>query len=49
MKDGQSLGDYYANRLGKTNNGKGCIRFIHLSDVAIDGLEQLLRDAFHFG
>jgi len=49
VKEGQPLGEYYANRLGKTNNGKGCIRFRHLSDVSFDGLEQLLRDAFHFG
>ena len=46
VKDGQSLGDYYANRLGKTNNGKGCIRFRFLSEVSTEGLQQLIKDAF---
>ena len=45
VKEGQPLGEYYANRLGKTNNGKGCIRFSRLSDVSIEGLQELLRDA----
>ncbi len=48
VKEGQSIGDYYANRLGKTNNGKGCIRFRHLSDVDIGGLQELIRDVFLF-
>lgn len=46
VKEGQTLGEYYANRLGKTNNGKGCIRFRHLSDVSIEGLQELIRGAF---
>jgi len=46
-KDGQALGDYYANKLGKTNNGKACIRIKHLADVSIEGLQQLIRDVYH--
>ena len=44
-KQGQPLGDYYADRLGETNNGKACIRFRKLADVSRDELRQLILDA----
>ena len=44
-KEGQALGDYYAERLGNTNNGKSCIRFRKLADVSRDELRQLILDA----
>ena len=46
VKEGQSLAEYYANKLGKTNNGKGCIRFRKLADVDRTGLKALIKDAF---
>lgn len=46
VKEGQSLADYYANKLGKTKNGKGCVRFKRFSDVSIESLQQLVKDAF---
>jgi hypothetical protein len=44
-KDGQSLVEHYTGQLGKTNNGKGCIRFKKLDQVSEEGLRQILQDA----
>ena len=33
-------------RLGRTNHGKGCIRFGRLSSVDLDALRQAIRDSF---
>lgn len=44
-KDGESLVEHYAGQLGKTNNGKGCIRFKKLNQVSEGGLRQILQDA----
>jgi len=44
-KDGESLVDHYRDRLGKTSNGKGCIRFKKLSDVVESELRLILLDA----
>ena len=35
-KDGVPLATIYKKRLGKTNNGKNCIRFKRLADVSMD-------------
>jgi hypothetical protein len=43
-RDRPSLRANYAERLGKTNNGKACIRFRKLADVSQDKLRQLIRD-----
>jgi hypothetical protein len=32
-RDGVTLAEHYRDRLGKTNNGKGCIRFTRLANV----------------
>ena len=44
-KDGVPLATIYKERLGKTNNGKTCIRFRRLSDVSIDELRRAILDA----
>lgn len=44
-RDGVPLAEYYTDRLGKTNNGKGCIRFSKLANVDVDELAQVARDA----
>ncbi len=44
-RDGVPLAEYYTDRLGKTNNGKGCIRFSKLANVDRDELAQVARDA----
>jgi hypothetical protein len=46
VKEGKSLSEYYTNKLGKTSNGKGCIRFRKLADVDKIGLQTLIKDAF---
>lgn len=45
-KDGKSLPETYAGKLGKTSNGKGCIRFKKFSDLNLDELQNLLSDTF---
>jgi uncharacterized protein YdhG (YjbR/CyaY superfamily) len=35
----------YRNKLGKTNCGKGCVRFKKLDDLSLDVVEKLLIDA----
>ncbi|MFW5713092.1 MAG: DUF1801 domain-containing protein [Brevefilum sp.] len=44
-RDGQALGDYYAGRLGETNNGKSCVRFKNLANISQEELRQLILDA----
>lgn len=44
-KDGVPLATIYKKRLGKTNNGKNCIRFKRLADVSIDELCNAILDA----
>jgi hypothetical protein len=44
-KDGVTLADRYRDRLGKTNNGKNCIRFRHLADIDKDQLVEAIREA----
>ncbi len=43
-KDGKSLAETYAGKLGKTSNGKGCIRFKRFADLDLEGLADLLVD-----
>lgn len=44
-RDGVTLADHYRDRLGKTNNGKHCIRFRRASDIDLDVLADAVRDA----
>ena len=44
-KDGTPLAELYQSRLGKTNNGKGCIRFRRVGDIDVDELSNAVRDA----
>lgn len=45
VKDGETLAERYQDRLGKTNNGKNCIRFRRLDDIDPDELSNAVRDA----
>ena len=45
VKDGETLAERYQDRLGKTNNGKNCIRFRRLDDIDPDELSDAVRDA----
>jgi hypothetical protein len=44
-KDGETLADHYRERLGKTNNGKNCIRFRRVEDIDPDELANAVNDA----
>lgn len=44
-KDGETLATHYADRLGRTNNGKSCIRFRRMSDIDADQLANAVLDA----
>ena len=43
VKEGKSLSAYYANKLGKTSNGKGCIRFRKLEDLPLETIRDMLK------
>lgn len=45
VKDGETLASHYEKRLGKTNNGKNCIRFRRMSDIDPVELANAVRDA----
>lgn len=45
VKDGETLADHYTDRLGKTNNGKNCIRFKKLEDIDRSQLASAIREA----
>lgn len=47
-KDGVPLATIYRKRLGKTNNGKNCIRFKRLADVSMDELRNAILDAIEW-
>jgi len=47
-KDGVPLATIYRKRLGKTNNGKNCIRFKRLADVSMDELRNAILDAMEW-
>jgi hypothetical protein len=44
-KDGETLAQFYSSRLGRTNNGKSCIRFRSVSDIDTAELANAVRDA----
>lgn len=44
--DGVPLAEYHAGRLGRTSNGKGCIRFTRLDGVDTDALGDVVRASF---
>lgn len=45
VKDGETVAQHYTDRLGKTNNGKNCIRFRRMEDVDPAVLAEAVRDA----
>lgn len=45
VKDGETLAERYQSRLGKTNNGKNCIRFRRLDDIDPNELANAVEDA----
>lgn len=45
VKDGVTLAQRYQNRLGKTNNGKNCIRFVAVEVIDLDVFAEAVRDA----
>ena len=47
-KDGVPLATIYKKRLGKTNNGKNCIRFKRLVDLSMDELRNAILDAMEW-
>jgi hypothetical protein len=47
-KDGVPLATIYKKRLGKTSNGKNCIRFKRLADVSMDELRNAILDAIEW-
>lgn len=47
-KDGVPLAMIYRKRLGRTHNGKNCIRFKRLADVSMDELRNAILDAIEW-
>ena len=47
-KGGVPLATIYKKRLGKTNNGKNCIRFKRLADVSMNELRNAILDAIEW-
>lgn len=45
VKEGETLAARYRDRLGRTANGKNCIRFRRMSDIDSDELANAVRDA----
>jgi uncharacterized protein YdhG (YjbR/CyaY superfamily) len=45
IADGEYLAEKYADKLGKVNVGKSCIRFKKLDDLDIPMLKKLLKEA----
>lgn len=43
-KDGATIAEHYRDRLGRTNNGKGCIRFRRTGLIDLDVLADAVRD-----
>ncbi|WP_037499629.1 DUF1801 domain-containing protein [Solirubrobacter soli] len=48
-KDGAYLAESYADRLGKANVGKACVRFKRPSDLDLGELRALLAEAVRLG
>lgn len=46
-RDDQSLVEMYEDKLGKTSNGKGCIRFKKFENFDLEELKKFLTDTFH--
>lgn len=45
VKDGETPASHYERRLGKTNNGRNCIRFRRMADIDPEELANPVRDA----
>lgn len=43
--DGEYIAEAYADKLGKVNVGKSCIRFKKLEDLNLDVLKEVLQEA----
>lgn len=44
VKDGETLAEHYTDKLGKTNNGKNCIRFKRMDDIDPRVLSEAVED-----
>ena len=45
VKDGVTLAEHYRDRLGKTHNGKNCIRFAGVGRIDLDVFAEAVVDA----
>jgi len=48
-RDGRYLAEEHAERLGKADVGKSCVRFKRVDDLELDGVRELLREAGRLG
>ena len=46
---GRYLAEAFADRLGKADVGKSCVRFKRVEDLDLDGVRELLREAGRLG
>ncbi|WP_084497717.1 DUF1801 domain-containing protein [Nocardia amamiensis] len=44
LEAGEYVAERYADRLGKVNCGKSCIRFKHLDDLNLEAVREILRE-----
>lgn len=44
-RDGETLADHYRHSLGRTDNGKNCIRFRRVDDIDLEILAEAIHDA----
>ena len=49
VKDGKYIAETNKDRLGKVSVGKSCIRFKKLSDINLDVLKELIKEAEKLG
>jgi len=47
--DGEYLAERHAERLGRVDVGKSCVRFKRVEDLDLDGVRDLLREAGRLG
>lgn len=48
-KSGEPLAERYQERLGKTRNGKNCIRFRRVDSIDLEVFAEAVRDAVEWG
>lgn len=49
LKNGVTLAEHYQDRLGKTHNGKNCIRFRRVDAIDLEIFAEAVRDAVEWG